>query len=72
MPAPASTIKAERAHAQSMVISANLEQLATRVAEIDPDLRDDLVRYASRFDEYVRRLDAACDRKPISASRKDA
>jgi hypothetical protein len=55
-----------------MVICANLEQLATRVAEIDPDLRDDLVRYASRFDEYVRRLDAACDRKPISASRKDA
>jgi hypothetical protein len=57
-------MKAERAHAQSMVISANLEQLAQRVAEIDPALRDELRAYADHFDDYVRRIDAARARTP--------
>jgi hypothetical protein len=60
-------MKAERAHAQSMVISANLEQLADRVAEIDPKLRDELRAYADHFDDYVRRIGAACERTPAVA-----
>jgi hypothetical protein len=62
MPALTPTMKAERAHAQSMVISANLEQLAERIADIDPALRDELRAYADRFDDYVRRIDAARQR----------
>lgn len=69
MPVPTTEMKAERAHAQSIVISANLEQLVDRVADIDPALRDDLRDYAGRFDDYVRRLDQACERKQVPATR---
>jgi len=55
--------KLERALAESKVISANLEHLATRVADIDPQLEGDLQSYAGRFDEYVRRLGDACERE---------
>jgi len=69
MPALSTVSIAERAHAESRVISANLEHLATRVADIDPKLRDDLRVYADRFDDYVRRLDAACERELVSPPR---
>jgi hypothetical protein len=64
------TIQAERAHAQSIVISANLEHLATRVSEFDPELRDDLKDYAAQFDAYVRRIGAACEAELDAAMRQ--
>jgi hypothetical protein len=63
---------AERAHAESKVISSNLEHLATRVAEIDPQLRDDLHTYADGFERYVQRLGEACGHRrqlPTAAAR---
>jgi hypothetical protein len=58
----ADDVKLERAHAQSRVISANLDHLVSRVAEIDPQLRRELSAYAVRFNGLVRQLEEACDR----------
>ena len=69
MPALTTDMKAERAHAQSIVISANLEQLVDRVADIDPGLCDDLRSYAGRFDDYVRRLDREREREDAQPRR---
>ena len=55
--------KLERVHAESKVIRANLQHLATRLADADPQLRENLQPCVDRFDAYLFCLYQACARE---------
>jgi hypothetical protein len=55
--------KLERVHAESKVIRANLQHLAMRLADENPQLRENLQPSIDRFDAYLFCLSQACARE---------